>query len=295
MPQLPSRLAIFALVLASQAIAQVRPQLVKPHRTAVINFRELAAEEASRPREQEIEPPSPGRLPANRPIPPGARVTISEAPAPGETGPGLPDPTFSGFLAASDDDYFPPDTDGAIGPNHVVTAVNGTFSIQNRNGSQISNISTATFWSKLGISDIFDPRIMYDRASDRWITVAAASRNSPGSSMLVAASQTNDPTGKWNLYSFLADSNGVNWADFPNMGIDADHLVMTANLFTNAGSTFKGAKLLVFTKSDLYPIDATPTAAPSSAPPALSPRPPTTTAAAERSTLSRTTDRAASA
>jgi hypothetical protein len=84
--------------------------------------------------------------------------------------------SYTGFLGLLDNfTAIPPDTTGAVGPQHVVTMLNTQVHIQSRTGVGRANypISLNAFWSPLGIiGDTFDPRIQYDTAADRWIACA---------------------------------------------------------------------------------------------------------------------------
>jgi hypothetical protein len=82
-----------------------------------------------------------------------------------------PTPTAN-FLAQDDTRWLPPDTHGAVGPNHVVTAVNGGVRIRDRSGTVIRSTARNTF---LGRTDtVFDPKVFYDDFSDRWLLAACA-------------------------------------------------------------------------------------------------------------------------
>lgn len=71
--------------------------------------------------------------------------------------------------------YAPPDTMGAVGPNHIVEFINGGYQIYDKTGAAIGSLKTDTqFWSAAGISGstlangLSDTRIIYDADSQRW-------------------------------------------------------------------------------------------------------------------------------
>src|SRR2546421_9568916 len=71
--------------------------------------------------------------------------------------------------------YIPPDTNGAIGPNHFVESVNGAFAIYSRTGTLVSRVNPNTFFDPdgpQGNNGVFDPRIVYSRQFDRWFATA---------------------------------------------------------------------------------------------------------------------------
>jgi uncharacterized protein (TIGR03437 family) len=165
-------------------------------------------------------------------------------------------PSFGGFPALSDNfTAIPPDTGGAVGPQHVVTMLNTQVLIQSRAGAVRDKypISLDSFWSPLGnFTDTFDPRILYDAASDRWIACAAVNAQKNTSALLLAVSQTGDPGGTWNYFRADVGASG-NWGDYPELGFNENWVVVSLNLFRVTGNErYQGTNLYVFSKSDLY-------------------------------------------
>lgn len=249
------------LILATFAVSNVAGQEMKPIEpvtTAVIDFGQLAARREAQP-DTPVEPRAihrPRRVPRDLPIPPDAPVTrepfvpqpeLTQAPKAL-----LADPLVTGFLALGDNNkYIPPDTNGAVGPNHVVTALNSEVRVQNRSGGNISTVTLNSFWAATGASGVFDPRLLYDPVGGRWIAAAVSNAESAQSSLLVGASRSSDPTGLWNLYRFDADITDQNWADFPMLGFDRNWIVVTVNMFPNSSYGYAGAKVFVITRSQL--------------------------------------------
>jgi len=145
----------------------------------------------------------------------------------------------------------PPDTMGAVGPNHVLTMLNSQVRVQNKFGIVSSTVSLATFWTAgTGlVGSPFDPHVIYDTLSGRWIAVCDANAQAATAQIWLAVSQTSDPTGAWSFYSFQADATGVTWADYPGVGVNKNWIVITNNMFTVAGNVFKGAKMWVIDKA----------------------------------------------
>jgi len=152
-----------------------------------------------------------------------------------------------------DSGFIPPDTMGAIGPNHFVELINGRYAVFDRtNGLEVQGTSLDQFWFNAGVNPnfSFDPRVVYDAPTGRWF---ACSGNDPGgstSSILVAVSNSSDPTAGWTGFYVDADSNNAQWADFPTMGIDADGVYISANMFPTGGGSFE-INMFVFPKNDL--------------------------------------------
>lgn len=165
--------------------------------------------------------------------------------------PQAPVPTTS-FLAKDDNHLFiPPDTMGAAGPNHLVVTLNGTFRIQTKTGTVLSDVSLNSFFSAGGItftSTSFDPKIAYDANSGRFIMSAGADAESTSSAIVLAVSETSDPTGAWHIIKIDADSANTTWADYPCLGMNGTWIAITANMF-NMSNQYVGPKMWVFDKS----------------------------------------------
>jgi hypothetical protein len=83
------------------------------------------------------------------------------------------------FNALNDDGTsFPPDVNGAVGFDHLVTTLNTEVRVQNKQGGVISTVSLTGFWNGLGgHTDIFDPKITYDPYDRRWIFITGCIGN----------------------------------------------------------------------------------------------------------------------
>lgn len=152
--------------------------------------------------------------------------------------------------------FIPPDTMGAVGPNHVMELINGRYAVYDKTGTPQTSSTLNAFWTSAGVtpagSFAFDPRVLYDPQSSRWF--AAAVDNAGGvNNFLVAVSSSSDPTAGWTGFQIASESgasDGLHWADFPMMGLNDDVLTITANMFpVSSGSSVTAA--LVLPKSDL--------------------------------------------
>ena len=189
------------------------------------------------------------------------KAPLPVPPRPAVTAPATVPPAFGGFQALLDNFHIiPPDTDGAAGPNHVVTMLNSQVLVQSRTGAVLVNAVTLNnFWSPLSPSftDTFDPRILYDSGSDRWIASVAVHGQSAQSALLVAVTQTGDPGGTWNYYQINANDATTSasqavWADYPELGFNANWVVVGVNMFRVRGTnTYVHTNLYVFQKADL--------------------------------------------
>ncbi len=242
-------------------------------RSAVINFAALARKEAldtaakSLRQAKDIDGPEPDY--DNLPVPAGAiisgketaRGSDSNSSKSGEGG-GLsassPAP-LSSFQALPDGlSSIPPDTHGAVGPGHLMTALNTQVRIQDRSGATLSTVTLDGFWASVGSPDTFDPKLVYDPFAGRWLFTACANGDSAASSVLIGASQTSDPTGNWNLYRVDADATDSLWADYPTIGFNKDWVVVQVNMFAvDSGPFPPRTNVYVFNKASVYAGGAT--------------------------------------
>lgn len=176
--------------------------------------------------------------------------------------------------------FIPPDTMGAIGPNHYAEMINGAYAVYSRTGTLQQRITLDNFWSTNGgvavNSFSFDPRITYDSTSGRWFAVAVDAAGGANSGYLVAVSNSSNPTlngtgaAGWTRFRFAADPGtggagnaaaSTHWADYPTLGITASSINIACNMFVVSGSGGTGTLINVITipKADL--IGGVPTIA----------------------------------
>ncbi|HNQ23015.1 MAG TPA: hypothetical protein PKK06_07970 [Phycisphaerae bacterium] len=128
---------------------------------------------------------------------------------------------------------YPPDTDGAIGPNHYVITVNTNFAIFNRTtGAELSNVSLSSFLP----NSSGDPRVLFDQHSQRWVVIVSSFNS--GARIHLAVSRTSDPTGDWFKTYFVTaqGSDTGRWPDYPTLGVD-QHGIYTAAYMVGGGMT----------------------------------------------------------
>ncbi len=150
----------------------------------------------------------------------------------------------------------PPDTNGDVGPNHYVQIVNTDFAIFNKSGTAIFGpVPINTLWQGFGglcqSDNDGDPIVIYDPIADRWVISQFAVTGANGTSVpflqCVAVSQTADPTGSYNRYSF--GYNAFN--DYPKMGVWPDAYYTTFNLFNASGTAFLGGEVCAYDRTSM--------------------------------------------
>jgi hypothetical protein len=249
--------ALLLVVLTAASSRAAAQQTITIQPAGVATVREMPAMDARAPRTSEpvgrVIPFMPG--PAPREIGPssGAQPRQSSPSVDQPEGANPLGPTLGfGFQALGDNNTaIPPDTDGAVGPAHVMTMVNTQVHIQNKAGGSVSLVSLPTFWtSGTGLSGSpFDPHVVYDSISGRWIAATDADGDSATSKVWFAISATNNPTGTWTFYQFVADGSGTTWADYPGFGVNNTWIAITENMFGVGGGGFFGAKAWVIDKA----------------------------------------------
>jgi hypothetical protein len=135
----------------------------------------------------------------------------------------------------------PPDPNGAVGPNHVVTMSNLHFQIFDKSGNSLFGpAANNTLWSGFGggcqTDNDGDPVVIYDQLADRWLLSQFTA--SPPYLECVALSQTSDPTGSYYRWA-IATGNGNNFPDYPKAGMWPDAYYFSTREFAG-GSTFVG-------------------------------------------------------
>jgi uncharacterized repeat protein (TIGR01451 family) len=183
----------------------------------------------------------------NNPLPltdPLVFVAASAPPSP---------PPSASFLALPDNDVsFNPDTQGAVGPNHLMVTLGSQVRIQNRAGGVISTVSLDAFWGSLGSSNVFDPRLIYDAKNQRWLTTAIANPATNNAALLLAVSETSDPTGNWFRHQIRVDLTDGVYASSPNLGLGEDWVIISASMRDKTGLFFFSADIFIFNRTNLY-------------------------------------------
>ena len=159
--------------------------------------------------------------------------------------------------------FIPPDTMGAVGPNHFIELINGRyvvypkFAINNANGTRTPLFASSlnAFWANAGATHTgafaFDPRIVYDPFSQRFF--AASVDNQRGNNFfMLAVSRTSNPLDGWSAFRIDSDTQNLRWADFPTLGFNANAVSLAANMFAQTGQTVgQQTTLVVVPKNDL--------------------------------------------
>jgi hypothetical protein len=258
MPRL-RHVLLLLLTLPATAFAQSgRPEVIREsHRDVSPPLREMSVG----PRVQGILEAEPvRRIPSSRVPSFGPDPVLQARPAPGLalTAPATVanfDGIGQGFTGPSGTfvvNSAPPDTNGAVGPNHFVEIVNTDFAVFNKSGTPLFGpVPINTLWSGFGgncqVQNDGDPVVSYDRIADRWILSQFQVSTLPFQ-QCVAVSATSDPTGSYFRYVFTYTDG---FPDYPKMGVWPDGYYITYNVFNNSGTAFLYSKACAFDRAHM--------------------------------------------
>jgi hypothetical protein len=164
---------------------------------------------------------------------------------------------------------FPPDSMGAIGPSQYIVAVNGRIRSFDKTpglADSVLDVDTDAFFAAVmtpATSNFTsDPRIRYDRLSDRWFITMIDVPGGTGSlpnRIMIAVSSGGTITGSsdFTFFYFEHDLVGTTpnadtgmFADYPTLGIDVSALYIGVNIFNSSGN-FSNTTVFVVRKSSV--------------------------------------------
>ena len=150
---------------------------------------------------------------------------------------------------------FPPDTNGDVGPNHFVQAVNTLFRVYDKKGNpETPPLKISSLFEPLGTvcasRDDGDPIVLYDTLADRWY-ISQFCKNAPPFRQMLAVSRTGDPTGEYFVYEFVMPN--VKQNDYPKLGVWHDAIYMSTDEFF--GGDYAGSGAFAFEREKLLAGD----------------------------------------
>jgi hypothetical protein len=154
-------------------------------------------------------------------------------------------------------EFEPPDQGLCEGNGFVLEAVNSAYRIYQTNGVSVRGPFNVNDLFNVGGKEFTsDPRCWFDPATRTWFaTILFLNDTFTVGKLLIAVSQTPDPTGLWNEYQIDTTDVGGNgcpcFGDQPRIGIDQTNLYVTTDEFSIQGPQFNGAQLYAFSKADL--------------------------------------------
>ncbi|TMK98253.1 MAG: hypothetical protein E6G34_11415 [Actinobacteria bacterium] len=157
---------------------------------------------------------------------------------------------FSGPQGSFSVNSAPPDPNAAVGPSQIVETVNTDIAVFNKSGAAVYGpVPINTLWSGFGgacqTNNDGDATVSYDRIANRWIVQQFSVSTTPYLEC-VAVSQTGDPTGAYNRYSFQY----VDFPDYPKLAVWADAYYVTYNMFAGNGP-FRGGQVCALDRASM--------------------------------------------
>lgn len=148
-----------------------------------------------------------------------------------KSGSAAPGPIITNSFMANPAQGTPNDNHIAISNSgKIVSVVNTNIRMYDESGTQLQS-KTLIGFANLGIgTNVSDPRVLYDPWEDRFIIHYFAGTTSSTTKLIVAFSQTNDPTGNWNIYQLSGNYlNDSTWSDYPIVALNDKDFFMTYN------------------------------------------------------------------
>lgn len=156
----------------------------------------------------------------------------------------------------------PPDTNGAIGPEQYIYALNQEIRSFDRKTGQPDDVLNSQIGPFFGVTKAGDPHILYDHFSKAWYVTAMAQDPGPGGVDIVFAVCRDcviTDCSQWDFYripnGLLAPGYTAPRLDYPLMSFDTQAVYIDINVLDPTGSFFVGASIVVLQKTTLFKGD----------------------------------------
>ena len=133
----------------------------------------------------------------------------------------------------------PPDNSMAISNGgYIVSANNDGIEYYNASGSFLYFDFWSDFFNDNTLTaTLYDPKVIYDSGSDRFVMVVLHGSTASTSKVIVCFSKTNNPQNGWWVYKLTGNPLNNNcWFDYPALGVSNNEIYVTGNLFVTNGS-----------------------------------------------------------
>ncbi len=172
---------------------------------------------------------------------------------------GLPTAAFGFDAIPRIGGNWPADPTGAIGDSFFLTAVNTSFAVYDLTGAEVLGPDPLRPLFPLPSgTQVFDPKVVYDQYRDTFVLTFLGVNDPRGRSWILIVTIPNGTASDrstWCGSKIVGDrtkGDGEQFADYPGLGYDAEHVVLTTNQFDISGQAYRGAQLLAFPKARLY-------------------------------------------
>jgi len=149
----------------------------------------------------------------------------------------------------------PPDVDSAVGISQILQPTNSSIDVWKKTGVHQWSIGQNGFVGNF--TDLIgDGRAVYDPIYSRWVVLIddfSNFTNTGAVNYFLAISQTSDATGAYFVFApTVSLGGGSQFFDYPELGIDQDAVLITANMFNTAGTVFNGPVAFAIPKAKVY-------------------------------------------
>ena len=161
--------------------------------------------------------------------------------------------SFMGLIQNWEGQYsysIPPDCNGTAGLDHYMQTVNVKYTIYDKQGALLAGPTNLnTLFSGVPGSNVNDgdPIVLFDEQAQRFLVAEFSGVSTNPDYMMIAVSQTSDPTGNWDRWSFIM--NG--FPDYMKFGVWRDGYYMG----TNTGS---GDDIYTFERDEMLAGGSSP-------------------------------------
>ncbi len=162
--------------------------------------------------------------------------------------------TFDGLNAATaafqGRFVFPPDAIIGASPTRVLQGSNVALRLTDRAGSEIDRVPLNTFFGFAANELLYDPKVYFDRLSERFFVVALEQQEETRrSGIWLAVSKGSNPSAlqapsEFCTYRIPANRAG-SWADYPLVGINEKWFAVSVNNFRFGDGGFRRAHVYV--------------------------------------------------
>jgi hypothetical protein len=149
--------------------------------------------------------------------------------------------------------WTPASPDIAVGPDHILVATTDVFAVYDKCGNWISGGEFGAYFYIGSSYTIYDPRVIYDDWSGRWVMAYIANDFTYDESRVaVAISATADLSDGWSCYYVVQMADAGDFVDNMYMAVDPEGIYFAFNQYGFASSMFDGAKIFVVNKQQAY-------------------------------------------
>ena len=169
---------------------------------------------------------------------------------------GTPQPrvSFEGISAIGR--VAPPDTHGAAGPSNLVLVTNHGMGLYSKTGTLLKQ--SGIYYSPYFFGErTYDPKVIYDMDSERFIIVAMHGESYSSSRLHIAVSKTSAPSNLSTDWHFMVTDSGTRFQSlntffhYPGLGVNQEAVYVTGYMQYKYLPDPIGVKIRAFRKADL--------------------------------------------